>query len=218
MSTTTTNLGLFEYDPVADANNTYNITTALNDNWDKIDSATGKLSTLTTTEKSSLVGAINEVNSKDSLPSQTGQSGKFLTTDGTNASWSGITGGAEITYADNTTADLETVKFQTTATYEDRTSFPNTQMDVVEDIGDSQNPLYFVNAKTISASTSYTYSQNGTFCTGSTSVATVTITDTNNNSVTIYGNIVRIPRGCTFTSSVAGKFYFDDNYYGYLAN
>lgn len=62
MSTTTSNLGLFEYDPVADANQTYNITNALNNNWDTIDSATGKLSDLTTTEKGSLVGAINEVN------------------------------------------------------------------------------------------------------------------------------------------------------------
>ena len=61
MSTTTTNLALFKYDPVADANNTYNITNALNNNWDTIDSATGKLSDLTTTEKGSLVGAINEV-------------------------------------------------------------------------------------------------------------------------------------------------------------
>lgn len=126
-------------------------------------------------------------------------------------------GGAEITYADNTTADLEKVKYQTTSTYTGRSSFPTNQMDVVEDIGDNCNPLYFANVKTISASTSYTYQQNGTFCTGSSSVATVTITKSG-SSVTVYGNIVRIPRGCTFTSSVAGKFFFDDNYYGYLAS
>ena len=88
----------------------------------------------------------------------------------------------------------------------------------MEDIGDNYNPLYFANVQTISASTNYTYQQNGTFCTDSSSVATVTITDTNSNNVTVYGNIIRIPRGCTFTSSVAGKFYFDDNYYGYLAS
>lgn len=41
MSTTTSNLGLFEYDPVADANQTYNITNALNNNWDKIDTFSG---------------------------------------------------------------------------------------------------------------------------------------------------------------------------------
>ena len=37
---------------------------------------------------------IDEVNTKidnkDSLPSQTGKAGKFLTTDGTNASWSDV--------------------------------------------------------------------------------------------------------------------------------
>lgn len=76
MSTTTTNLALFEYDPVADANQTYNITNALNDNWDKIDAATGKLSDLTTVEQGSLVGAINEVNS--SIPDTSGFATKDL--------------------------------------------------------------------------------------------------------------------------------------------
>lgn len=75
MSTTTTNLELFKYDPVADANNTYNITNALNGNWDKIDVAIGKLSTLTTTEKTNLVGAINEV--KSAIPTVPDISGKL---------------------------------------------------------------------------------------------------------------------------------------------
>lgn len=37
MSTKTEQLGLYKYDPVADAAKTFNISTALNDNWDKID-------------------------------------------------------------------------------------------------------------------------------------------------------------------------------------
>ena len=37
MSNSTENLGLFKYDPVADAKKTFNITEALNNNWDKID-------------------------------------------------------------------------------------------------------------------------------------------------------------------------------------
>ena len=37
MSKTTENLGLFKYDPIADAKKTFNITEALNNNWDKID-------------------------------------------------------------------------------------------------------------------------------------------------------------------------------------
>lgn len=122
----------------------------------------------------------------------------------------------EITYADNTTADLKTVKYQTESTFASRTVFPKDQIEVVEYNGET--PLYFTNAKTISASTNYTYTLNGTFCTNSSSVATVTITDSNSNSVTVYGNVVRIPANCTFSSSVAGKFYFDNNYYGYLAS
>ncbi len=43
MSTTTNKLKLFKYDPVADANNTFNITNALNNNFDKIESKTGLL-------------------------------------------------------------------------------------------------------------------------------------------------------------------------------
>ena len=39
MSTVTPNLGLFKYDILADANAAFNINTALNNNWDKIDEA-----------------------------------------------------------------------------------------------------------------------------------------------------------------------------------
>lgn len=37
MASNTPRLGLYKKDPVADANDTFNITTMLNDNWDKID-------------------------------------------------------------------------------------------------------------------------------------------------------------------------------------
>ncbi len=39
MSSNTTNLNLYKADPVADGNNTFNIKTMLNDNWDKIDTS-----------------------------------------------------------------------------------------------------------------------------------------------------------------------------------
>jgi len=39
MSVLTSVLKLFKYDPVADKKSTYNITQALNNNWDKIDAA-----------------------------------------------------------------------------------------------------------------------------------------------------------------------------------
>lgn len=39
MSTTTKNLGLFKYDTIADENIPFNITNALNNNWDKLDEA-----------------------------------------------------------------------------------------------------------------------------------------------------------------------------------
>lgn len=41
----------------------------------------------------------------NSLPSQTGQSGKYLTTNGTSASWATVSGGATMTY-DSTTETL----------------------------------------------------------------------------------------------------------------
>lgn len=70
MSTTTPNLGLFKYDTSSstDLASAFNINTALNDNWDKIDTA--------------MAGG--------GLPDQTGKAGYLLTTDGSNASW-GIT-------------------------------------------------------------------------------------------------------------------------------
>lgn len=48
---------------------------------------TGDLNNLSTTNKDNLVSAVNEINSKDFLPPQTGMDGKYLTTDGTSASW-----------------------------------------------------------------------------------------------------------------------------------
>lgn len=41
MSTTTTNLGLFKYDPVTDGKEIFSIQTALNDNWDILDTKAG---------------------------------------------------------------------------------------------------------------------------------------------------------------------------------
>ena len=40
MGSYTKNMNLYKADPVADANKTFNITTMLNDNWDKIDENT----------------------------------------------------------------------------------------------------------------------------------------------------------------------------------
>lgn len=46
MPTNTERLNLFKYDVEADANSTFNITKCLNDNWDKIDTNTAKLTDL----------------------------------------------------------------------------------------------------------------------------------------------------------------------------
>ena len=53
--------------------------------------------------------AINELSNKGSLPDQTGNAGKFLTTNGTNASWAEVQGGSSstITYFDSTNWTLD---------------------------------------------------------------------------------------------------------------
>ncbi|NFA79605.1 hypothetical protein EXM75_00005, partial [Clostridium botulinum] len=77
MSKETENLKLFKYDPETDDFNTttFNVTQALNNNWDKIDAhledassqladittLTGNKDNLKTTNKTNLVSAINEV-------------------------------------------------------------------------------------------------------------------------------------------------------------
>jgi len=43
MASNTPNLGLLKKDPMADGNETFNIKTLLNDNWDKIDEAVGNI-------------------------------------------------------------------------------------------------------------------------------------------------------------------------------
>lgn len=66
MSTTTANLGLFKYNTTTDANEAFNINTALNNNWDKIDLFSQNINV---------------------LPDQTSKSGYLLTTNGSEASW-----------------------------------------------------------------------------------------------------------------------------------
>ena len=43
MSSNTPNLGLLKKDPMVDGNETFNIETMLNENWDKIDEAVGQV-------------------------------------------------------------------------------------------------------------------------------------------------------------------------------
>ena len=61
MGTYTENLGLYNTNMATDGNDTFDFKRDINDNNDIIDSAIGKLSTLTTTDKSSLVNAIIEI-------------------------------------------------------------------------------------------------------------------------------------------------------------
>jgi len=79
MPTNTPNLDLYKKNPATDGADTFNITTMLNDNWDKIDTATGKLSDLTTTVKTNLVAGINEINS--AISGKVSKSGDTMTGD-----------------------------------------------------------------------------------------------------------------------------------------
>ena len=64
MSKQTENLQLYKTDMETDGNDFFNFDTDLNQNWDKIDSVIGKLSELTTDDKTNLVKAIVEIISK----------------------------------------------------------------------------------------------------------------------------------------------------------
>jgi len=61
MGTYTTNLNMYKTNMLTDGNDTFDFKRDINDNLDIIDTAVGKLSTLTTTDKSSLVNAIIEL-------------------------------------------------------------------------------------------------------------------------------------------------------------
>lgn len=72
MSDKTTNLGLVKPNATTDTNTAFNLDTFLNGNWEKIDEVIGLLSSLNTTDKTSLVNAINEVlNNEGTLSSLT---------------------------------------------------------------------------------------------------------------------------------------------------
>lgn len=45
MASSTTNLNLYKKDPLTDGSDTFNITTMLNENWDRIDTAYGTIQT-----------------------------------------------------------------------------------------------------------------------------------------------------------------------------
>lgn len=96
MSTTTTNLGLFKYTN-SDYELNFNFETALNNNWDLLDTAmSNKQNTLVsgsnikTVNNNSLLGEGN-ISITGNLPDQTGKNGALLTTDGTDAYWIGAT-------------------------------------------------------------------------------------------------------------------------------
>ena len=61
MGTHTPNLNLYNTDMNTDGNDTFDFQRDLNDNNNKIDSAIGKLSNLTTEQQANLVSAINEI-------------------------------------------------------------------------------------------------------------------------------------------------------------
>ena len=79
MGTTTTNMGLYKSDLANDASEKqkkFSFKRDLDANWDKVDADVGKKSTLTTTDKTNLVAAINEVNSN--IPDTSGLATKDL--------------------------------------------------------------------------------------------------------------------------------------------
>lgn len=65
MSTQTTNLELFKYDPLSDGNQTFNIDTALNDNWDKVDVAVGTLNRKTNITTATLAAGSTSITIQD---------------------------------------------------------------------------------------------------------------------------------------------------------
>ncbi|OAB46533.1 tail fiber protein [Paenibacillus antarcticus] len=77
MSSNTPNLGLLKKDPTADRNDTFNIKTMMNDNWDKVDAAVGQLQEdiqnidVDIPDASLTVKGITKLNSVVNSPSET---------------------------------------------------------------------------------------------------------------------------------------------------
>ena len=68
---------------------------------------TSNVGTVTSVNNVSPVNGNVSISVGDTLPSQTGQSGKFLTTNGTSTSWATVSGGATMTY--NSTTETLTI-------------------------------------------------------------------------------------------------------------
>lgn len=71
MANNTQNLALYKKDPVADGNDTFNITTMLNENWDKIDSFAGKVPQKTAADLTYYVNAATGNDGNDGLTAGT---------------------------------------------------------------------------------------------------------------------------------------------------
>ncbi|MDR3598122.1 hypothetical protein [Clostridium sp.] len=73
MSSSTNNLGLYKVDPSTDGENTFNIKTMLNDNWDKIDNAVlGKANIPVSSSKDLLINSLNSQTIAAYTPSTSG--------------------------------------------------------------------------------------------------------------------------------------------------
>ena len=98
MSSKTTKYELFKYDKEADKNKTFNIDTGLNENWDKIDNALAeKLDSSSIPSQSgntdkflSTDGTSLIFKKVDSFPNMSGQTNKFLSTDGETVKWKDV--------------------------------------------------------------------------------------------------------------------------------
>ena len=92
MPNTTPNLGLFKYDLSTDGKSPFSITDSLNNNWDILDDKIANLDALPSQEGNenkflTTNGTEASWANVDALPDQTGNADKILTTNGTNASW-----------------------------------------------------------------------------------------------------------------------------------
>lgn len=114
-----------KYDTVADRAQLFSIDKALNDNWDKIDDAVGACQ--------------DDLASITRIPDQTAQSGKYLTTDGTDVSWTTVnldgkqdrlTAGDNISIKNNV---ISSTGFS--GDYDDLTNAPTKLSEFENDIG-----------------------------------------------------------------------------------
>ena len=105
----------------------------------------------------------------------------------------------------NTSMGLGSVTKHSNASWDTTTEVEDDDLPLVPF---TATPIDYTKSETVTANTAYVFTTTGIFVSNTAAFSTLVINSNLPNKVTIYASWFPIDSGVTFTSSLAGKFYY----------